>query len=72
MIFVQPAYAYVDPGSGLLAVQILGAAVSGIGFYLRHKILRIFGRLRNPALGKDAESLAAGEVHAPANGVSKK
>ena len=32
---VQPAYAYVDPGSGSLLIQMLIAAVVGISFTIR-------------------------------------
>jgi len=35
----QPAYAYVDPGSGLLALQIIGSTVAG-GMYLIRKRIR--------------------------------
>jgi hypothetical protein len=39
----QPAYAYVDPGSGLLAFQILGTTFAGIIFMVRKKLRRFFG-----------------------------
>jgi hypothetical protein len=41
--FSQPAYAYVDPGSGLLLLQILGSTVAGMSFFLRKKIRSFFG-----------------------------
>ena len=62
MATIRPAYGYADPGSGLLAVQMLGAAVSAIGFYLRHKIHRIFGRWKNPANAAEGRSASATEV----------
>jgi hypothetical protein len=37
-LFERPAYAYVDPGSGLLAVQAVGSAIVATGWYLRRKI----------------------------------
>jgi hypothetical protein len=37
----QPAYAYVDPGSGLLLLQILGSTIAGMSFFLRKKILSL-------------------------------
>ena len=44
----RPAYAYADPGSGLLMVQIGGSMMAGVLFYIRHKIRRLFG-LRSSA-----------------------
>jgi O-antigen/teichoic acid export membrane protein len=32
---MQPAYAYIDPGTGSMIVQILAAAVAGSLFYVR-------------------------------------
>lgn len=34
-IFTKPAYAYVDPGTGVLLLQILAAIGVGIIFYFR-------------------------------------
>ncbi|HEV2323441.1 MAG TPA: hypothetical protein VGS10_05780 [Terracidiphilus sp.] len=39
--FSRPAYAYVDPGSGLLLAQIGGSMVAGVLLYLRSKIKRL-------------------------------
>lgn len=39
----QPAYGYVDPGSGLLAVQIGGSMLAGGLFIVRSKLRRLFG-----------------------------
>lgn len=36
------AYAYVDPGTGLLLFQSAGAAVSGVLFYFRRRLKRLF------------------------------
>jgi hypothetical protein len=38
----RPAYAYVDPGSGLLAFQSLSAFVAGGLFFCRQRIKRLF------------------------------
>ena len=38
----KPAYGYVDPGSGLLAVQVGGSMLAGGLFILRSKIRRFF------------------------------
>jgi hypothetical protein len=48
VLFQRPAYAYADPGSGLLAVQALGSALVAGGWYLRKKIFSIFHRERPP------------------------
>ena len=39
--------AYVDPGAGLLAFQILGASVMGGYYLLRRKLQLLFGRLKS-------------------------
>ena len=38
----KPAYGYVDPVSGLLAVQVGGSMLAGGLFILRTKIRRLF------------------------------
>jgi hypothetical protein len=42
MVFEQPAYAYADPGTGLLAIQAAGSAIIATGWYLRRKISGLF------------------------------
>ncbi len=44
LLFERPAYAYVDPGSGLLAIQAAGSALIATGWYLRRKIAALFHR----------------------------
>jgi hypothetical protein len=44
LLFEQPAYAYADPGTGLLAVQAMGSALVAGGWYLRKKIYSLFRR----------------------------
>jgi hypothetical protein len=50
MLSERPAYAYADPGSGLLAIQAAGSALVATGWYLRSKIYRLFhrGSLKDP------------------------
>jgi len=36
--FEQRAYAYVDPGSGILACQAIGAFFTGTFFYFRKRL----------------------------------
>ena len=43
---VPAAYAYVDPGSGLLAYQSITAFVTGLLFYFRRRLKLIFIRDR--------------------------
>jgi hypothetical protein len=38
------AYAYVDPGSGLLAIQSMFAALGAAVYFLRRRISALFGR----------------------------
>jgi hypothetical protein len=42
--FERQAYAYVDPGSGLLIFQGISATVSGVLFYFRRRIKNLFVR----------------------------
>ena len=41
----QPAYAYVDPGSGLLALQILSTTFAGFIFIIRKRVHQLFKRV---------------------------
>lgn len=40
----RPAYAYADPGTGLLAIQAAGSALVAAGWYLRRKIYGLLHR----------------------------
>ena len=42
MAFAKPAYGYVDPGSGLLAIQVGGSMLAGALFVLRSRIRKLF------------------------------
>jgi hypothetical protein len=44
LLFEQRAYAYADPGTGLLAIQALGSALVASGWYLRRKIYGLLHR----------------------------
>lgn len=58
----SPAYAYVDPGSGTLLVQMLIAGAVGISFYFRKALFRLtslFGgqpKEKKPAPERQVES----------------
>lgn len=51
LAFQGTAQAYADPGSGLLALQIIGSTLAGIGFYFRQKVGKFFIRRRVAAGG---------------------
>ena len=42
--FQKPAYAYADPGSGLLFLQVAGSMVAGALFIVRSKLRKFFHR----------------------------
>ena len=50
------AYAYVDPGSGLLAYQSITAFVTGLLFYFRRRLKLIFLRERSERQKLDRNS----------------
>jgi hypothetical protein len=58
----KPANAYVDPGSGLLFLQVGGSMLAGAMFVLRAKIRKLF-RMGPPAETADkAKTDAASEA----------
>jgi NADH:ubiquinone oxidoreductase subunit 2 (subunit N) len=59
MVFERPAYAYADPGTGLLAIQAVGSAIVASGWYLRRKIYALFSK--GGAQQKQAEAAPAAE-----------
>jgi len=40
----RPAYGYIDPGSGLLSLQLIGAWFAGAFFVFRHKLKALVAR----------------------------
>lgn len=48
LLFERPAYAYADPGTGLLAIQAAGSALVATGWYLRRKVYALFYRQAAP------------------------
>lgn len=51
--FEQPAHAYVDPGSGLLALQILGTTFAGFIFMVRRRVYLVFKKMTGRSEPKD-------------------
>jgi hypothetical protein len=40
----RPAYGYVDPGSGLLAMQSLASVAAACGYFFRRRLRLMFNR----------------------------
>jgi hypothetical protein len=49
LAFEGTAQAYADPGSGLMALQVIGSTLTGVGFYFRHKLGMFFARRKQAA-----------------------
>ena len=47
------AMAYVDPGSGLLAIQSIGSILAAAGFFLRRRIMGLFNK-KKPLAGAES------------------
>ncbi len=65
LVFERPAYAYADPGTGLLAVQAAGSALVATGWYLRRKIYSLFRSGNETRHEPDEQSLAADGEDSP-------
>ena len=55
---VAPAAAYIDPGTGSMLLQMIGAGIAGAIFYfreLRIKFLSMFTRRGAPSAGDGSE-----------------
>ncbi|WP_263380558.1 hypothetical protein [Granulicella paludicola] len=49
MIATEPrAHAYIDPGTGLLALQSFFAGLAAFGYMMRRRIAALFGRDKSP------------------------
>ncbi|HTQ08533.1 MAG TPA: hypothetical protein VMI31_00535 [Fimbriimonadaceae bacterium] len=46
---VHSGLAYVDPGSGSIAVQLFLAAMLSVGYTMRSKITQVIARIRRKA-----------------------
>jgi hypothetical protein len=42
----KPLYAYADPGTGLMAIQILGSTLAGFLFLTRKRFFDLIARIR--------------------------
>ena len=61
LLFERPAFAYADPGSGLLAIQAAGSALVAAGWYLRRKIHSLLRRAPRENHHEDLPKAAKGE-----------
>ena len=61
LLFERPAYAYADPGSGLLAIQAAGSALVAAGWYLRRRIYLLFHRGEQKDHHENLPSASIGE-----------
>ncbi len=61
LLFERPAYAYADPGSGLLAIQAAGSALVAAGWYLRRKIYSLLCRTPPESDHEDLPQATKGE-----------
>ena len=56
------AYGYVDPGSGLLALQTFASVMAACGFFLRRRLKGLFGiksQADTPAVAEKTDSANA-------------
>jgi len=58
----RSAEAYVDPGSGLLTLQMLGASVAGGFFFLRHRLKKLITRRTDKLSPVEARPSESGNV----------
>ncbi len=56
----RQALAYVDPGSGMLALQSLASVLAAAGYFMRRRIVALFGR-KKPENNTDAPAPAQKE-----------
>jgi hypothetical protein len=65
LLFERPAYAYADPGTGLLAIQAVGSALVAGGWYLRRKIYSLFHFGQTPKQEQDKLSVSPDSEDSP-------
>ena len=54
--------AYVDPGSGFLALQTAASVLAGFGYFLRRRIRKLFSKKDEKELPVIAVSSKAGDT----------
>lgn len=62
----RPAWGYVDPGTGLLALQSIGSALAATAWFVRRRIRNLFARpAPATAAQPDAPASTAKSTRAP-------
>jgi hypothetical protein len=51
------AYAYVNPGDGLLALQSLASVAAAVGYFMRRRIALLFGGAKDAPAKKPAAAV---------------
>jgi hypothetical protein len=51
--FERPAYAYIDPGSGLFLLQGLGSVALGVFYFFRKRLKTLLDRVKGSTHGTD-------------------
>jgi hypothetical protein len=65
-LFASTAHAYIDPGTGSMLLQVIGALVAGAIFYFRESLLRVKGLfLRRPKVTNAPSPPEPGDDAAP-------
>jgi hypothetical protein len=55
-VLEKPVYAYVDPGSGFVFLQVVGSMAAGALFYLRHRLKKMFSFMRRSGAPETTEA----------------
>ena len=73
-VTARPAYAYVDPGSGLFFLQVIGSTFVGFSLLVRKRLARLMGIADEDRTEQRAPSTAsssANESHSVRTGLSR-
>ncbi len=71
LLLHRPAYAYLDPGTASIILQIVVGSVAAAGLFFRSYLARFFSLFRRPAKndpGSDAKDNGDRLKHEPADG----
>lgn len=60
---VNPARAYVDPGTGSMLLQVLGASIAGAIFYFRELRIKFRSLFRRQSPGTESGDKPPDEPH---------
>lgn len=71
LLLHKPAYAYLDPGTASIILQVVVGAVAAAGLFFRAYLARFFSLFRRPAKndpGSDAKDNGDRLKHEPTDG----